>query len=122
VFKKINIFESAMTMKHGNMTIKQILEAASIEQLKTWADEIKADERNEVMRTINAELQPNADIQRAYEEWRAAEDDRNVLRLLTLAGIQKHANMSDLEFLERGRRAIDTAKRQGKIRRRKRNG
>jgi hypothetical protein len=125
VFKKINIFESTITMNDKDMTVKQLLEQASVEQIRAWANEIKADEKRAINTNSNLEhdlKHTKQDLQIAYDKWRKSEDDKVVLRMLTLAGIQKHVNMTDLEFLERGRKAIDDARRIRKIRGYKGNG
>ena len=125
MFKKINIFESTITMNDKDMTVKQLLEQASVEQIRAWANEIKADEKRAINTNSNLEhdlKHTKQDLQIAYDKWRKSEDDKVVLRMLTLAGIQKHVNMTDLEFLERGRKAIDDARRIRKIRRYNGNG
>jgi len=125
VFKKINIFESTITMNDKDITVKQLLEQASVEQIRAWANEIKADEQRAINTNSNLEhdlKHTKQDLQIAYDKWRKSEDDKVVLRMLTLAGIQKHVNMTDLEFLERGRKAIDDARRIRKIRRYNGNG
>ena len=112
-------------MNDKDITVKQLLEQASVEQIRAWANEIKADEKRAINTNSNLEhdlKHTKQDLQIAYDKWRKSEDDKFVLRMLTLAGIQKHVNMTDLEFLERGRKAIDDARRIRKIRRYNGNG
>lgn len=125
MFKKINIFESALAMNERKITTEELLQRASIEQIRNWQSEIKADERNALNSTADAEFNRNAadiDLQTEYEKWRQSENDKYILRMLTLAGIQKQANMTDKQFLEIGKRAVNDARRLSKIRKRRQYG
>ena len=125
MFKKINIFESALAMNERKITTEELLQRASIEQIRNWQNEIKADERNALNSAADAEFNRNADdidLQMEYEKWRQSENDKYILRMLTLAGIQKQANMTDKQFLEIGKRAVNDARRLSKIRKRRQYG
>lgn len=111
--KKINIFGKGLLLDEWIDLMKK----ATIDDIQRWKADIAADERGLYKRGTGNDLEAWAtkwDIDRKYEELTKAKEDAEVLKLLKLAGIQKTLNMSDEEFLERGRRAVKIAQQRRK--------
>ena len=96
-----------------------LMNKATIDDIKRWKADIAADERGAFKRDNGHEVDAWAaqhDLQAEYEKLRKKQDDAQILKLLKLAGIQKTLKMSDEEFLERGRRALKAAQQKAKRR------
>ena len=94
-----------------------LMNKASVDDIKRWRRDIEADERGLFKRGTGHDLEAWAtkqSIDQKYDELRKKQDDAKLLQLLKLAGIQKTLRMSDEEFLERGRRAVKTAQQRQK--------
>lgn len=94
-----------------------LMNKASIDDIKRWRADIEADERGLFKRDYGHEfdvLAAQQELQSKYEKLRKETDDAKLLQILKLAGIQKTLKMTDEEFLERGRRALKTAQQKAK--------
>jgi hypothetical protein len=94
-----------------------LMKKATIDDIQRWKADIEADERGLFKRGTSNDLEAWAtkwDIDRKYEALRKKKEDAEILKLLKLAGIQKTLQMSDEEFLERGKRAVKIAKQRRK--------
>lgn len=89
-----------------------LMRKATVDDIKRWTLEIEADEQarygSRNVSDIDAWAQQQ-DLDAAYDKLRQTQDDERVLRMLKLAGIQKTLDMSDEEFMKRGRKAIKDA-------------
>jgi len=96
-----------------------LMNKASIDDIKRWRADIEADEGGLLKRDYGHEFDAMAaqqDLQAQYEKLRKETDDAKLLQILKLAGIQKTLKMTDDEFLERGRRALKAAQQKAKRR------